>query len=211
MRLALVFLALLLLSACISPSEFDSIEIRDYEGEKLDSISAFRENSIKGPQNVDISTYKLKVNGLVDSQKEYTYDEIISKPSQTKVITLYCVEGWKATILWEGIRLSDLFADVGIKSQANTVKFYAVDGYTTTLPLDYIRDNNIMIAYQMNNMTLPPERGYPFQLVAESKWGYKWIKWITQIELTDNPGEKGFWEQRGYNQEGDIDGPIFER
>jgi len=84
------------------------------------------------------------------------------------------------------------------------VIFRAYDGYSTSLPLDYIIDNNILMAYKMNNVTLPPERGYPFQLVAESKWGYKWIKWITKIELTDNENYLGFWERRGYPNTADI-------
>ena len=42
-------------------------------------------------------------------------------------------------------------------------------------------DNNIMLAYKMNNVTLPAERRYPFELVAEDKWGYKWIKWVEKI------------------------------
>jgi DMSO/TMAO reductase YedYZ molybdopterin-dependent catalytic subunit len=66
-------------------------------------------------------------------------------------------------------------------------------------------ENDILMAYKMNNMTLPSERGFPFQLVAESKWGYKWIKWITRIELSDNPDYKGYWEQRGYSNTGDLD------
>jgi len=48
----------------------------------------------------------------------------------------------------------------------------------TFYTLDYIIDNDIIIAYKMNEIALPPERGFPFQLVAEHKWGYKWIKWI---------------------------------
>ena len=52
---------------------------------------------------------------------------------------------------------------------ATTVIFYAYDGYTTSFPLEYIRDNDIIMAYEMNNVTLPPERGFPFQLVAQSK------------------------------------------
>jgi len=57
---------------------------------------------------------------------------------------------------------------------------------------------NIIIAYKMNGLTLPPERGFPFELVSESQYGYKWIKWITKIELTDNPNYLGFWESRGF-------------
>jgi DMSO/TMAO reductase YedYZ molybdopterin-dependent catalytic subunit len=62
----------------------------------------------------------------------------------------------------------------------------------------------------MNDVTLPPERGFPFQVVAESKWGYKWVKWVTAIELSDDAEYQGTWEQRGYNNDADIDGPIFE-
>ena len=58
--------------------------------------------------------------------------------------------------------------------------------------------------YRMNNVTLPPERGFPFQLVAESKWGYKWIKWITAIELSDNEDYRGYWESRGYPNDADL-------
>ena len=93
-----------------------------------------------------------------------------------------------------------------VDPNANTVIFYAYDGYSTALPLDFIIDNNIMIAYKMNNVTLPPERGFPFQLVAESKLGYKWIKWLTltSIELSDNTGYLGYWERRGYPNNADV-------
>ena len=56
-----------------------------------------------------------------------------------------------------------------------------------------------MIAYKMNGVVLPPERGFPFQLVAESKYGYKWIKWRTAIEVSNNTDYLGFWESRGFD------------
>ena len=68
---------------------------------------------------------------------------------------------------------------------------------------------NLYLAYKMNNATIPPERGYPFQLVAESKWGYKWIKWIVRIELSDDPSYRGFWESRGFSNDGDAAGRTF--
>ena len=62
------------------------------------------------------------------------------------------------------------------------------------------------MASRMNDLIIPPERGYPFILVAEEKWGYKWIKWITRIELSDDAKAKGYWEQRGYDNNGDVNG-----
>jgi DMSO/TMAO reductase YedYZ molybdopterin-dependent catalytic subunit len=62
----------------------------------------------------------------------------------------------------------------------------------------------------MNNVTLPEERGFPFQLVAESKWGYKWIKWINEIELSDNIFYKGYWEKRGFSNSANLNESFFD-
>jgi len=61
----------------------------------------------------------------------------------------------------------------------------------------------------MNGVTLPAERGFPFELAAEDKWGYKWIKWVSEVELTDDAGYKGYWESRGYSNIGDLDKPMY--
>jgi DMSO/TMAO reductase YedYZ molybdopterin-dependent catalytic subunit len=89
------------------------------------------------------------------------------------------------------------------------VVFTAHDGYTTSFPLAYVMDRDIIMAYKMNNITLPAERGYPFELVAEDKWGYKWIKWIEKIELTGNANYQGYWEQRGYSNTGNLSQSFF--
>lgn len=211
-RITSIFLCILLtlsLFGCGSNgsntlSSLAAAEIKEYQGAKLGSIEDFRENSIKGPQNVDIAAYRLTVDGLVNNPVSLSYDEVLSNKKYTKVVTLYCVEGWDVTILWEGFLLKDIFDKVNVKSQANTVIFHSVDGYTTSLPLQTIRDKNMILAYKMNGVVLPPERGYPFQLVAEDKLGYKWAKWIDRIELSDNIDFKGYWEQRGYDNGANI-------
>ncbi len=202
----LFFITLTLSSSALCSSEKNlTNEIRTYEGEKLSSINDFRENSIKGPQQVNINDYKLEISGLVAKPIKYTYDEIKNNfEKDKKVLTLHCVEGWSVKILWEGIKVGDIIKESVINEKANTVIFYAYDGYTTSLPLEYITKNDIMIAYKMNGVILPPERGFPFELVAEGKWGYKWIKWITKIELSDNEKYRGFWESRGYSNTADV-------
>jgi len=189
----------------LSPRMLYPGEVREYEGQDLSSISDFRENSIKGPQYINVSTYRLKITGLVNKTIEYTYDDVVNGfQKYQKVVTLHCVEGWSVNILWEGFLLKDLLNEAGIDPKAVAVIFYAYDGYSTSHPLDYILNNDILIAYKMNDLVLPPERGFPFQLVAESKYGYKWIKWITEIELSDNADYKGFWESRGYPNDASV-------
>jgi DMSO/TMAO reductase YedYZ molybdopterin-dependent catalytic subunit len=215
--LAAVLAILIIIGGCMTDSgadkatELEAVEIGEYEGEDLSSINDFIENSIKGPQQVDISDYRLKISGLVENPQSYTYDEVIGNhQSYKKVVTLNCVEGWSVKILWEGVLVKDLLLEAVPLSGATVVIFHAHDGYTTSLPLNYITDNDILMAYKMNGVTIPPERGFPFELVAESKWGYKWIKWITEIELSDDENYRGFWESQEYSNSGDLDKSFFD-
>jgi len=199
------------LSGCLdSPIELDGVEIREYQGEELSSVQDFRENSINGPQWINREDYTLKITGLINQPKTYTYDEILSRfQSYKKVVRLNCVEGWSVDILWEGILLRDLFENIQPTDKATVVIFHAEDGYTTSMTLDYLIENDILMAYKMNNVTLPVERGFPFQLVAESKWGYKWIKWITEIEVSNNAVYEGYWEQRGFSNTANLNESFF--
>ena len=207
-----VLLILLAIGGCNGGAvDLGPAEVREYEGEDLSSINDFSENSIKGPQHVDIDGYQLQVTGLVENTQSYSYDEVLDLfPNYKKVVTLYCVEGWDVKLLWEGVLVADVLAEAGPSPQAKIAIFHAYDGYTTSLSLDFITDNDILMAYKMNEVTLPPERGFPFALVAESKWGYKWIKWIVEIELSDDEDYQGYWESRGYSDTGDLDKSFFD-
>ena len=210
---ALATVIILVSSGCLSsqsPVQLNGVEIQGYQGEKLSSINDFRENSIKGPQYIDNATYNLQVTGLVRDPKIFTYGQVLDGfDSYEKVVTLNCVEGWSVKILWQGVLVRDLINSAHPSAAANTVIFHAYDGYTTSFPIEYLMDNDIIMAYKMNGVTVPPERGYPFVLVAESKWGYKWIKWITEIELSDDQSYEGYWESRGYSNEGDLGEPFI--
>ena len=187
------------------PIKLDNVEVKEYKGQKLSSVNDFKENSIKGPQYINITNYRLEINGLVTNPRNYTYDDILNnQQSYEKVVKLDCVEGWDVTILWQGVMVKDLIRESIPLPTANTVIFYAQDGYSTSFPLDYIENNNILMAFKMNNATLPPQEGYPFMLVAENKWGYKWIKWINKIELSSNSSYEGYWESRGYSDSGNL-------
>jgi DMSO/TMAO reductase YedYZ molybdopterin-dependent catalytic subunit len=211
---AAVFVLTGLLTGC-SQKEQDiedlkPVEIDEYQGEKLSSIDDFYMNAIAGPQYIDRDQYRLQVTGLVEKPLEYTYDEVINGyQNYEKVVTLNCVEGWSVKILWEGFLLRDLVSDATPQPEVTTIILKAFDGYSTSFPIEYIMDNNILVAWKMNGVELPPKRGFPFQLVAESKWGYKWIKWITSIELSDQE-YYGYWESRGYSNDGDLNEYFFD-
>jgi DMSO/TMAO reductase YedYZ molybdopterin-dependent catalytic subunit len=105
-----------------------------------------------------------------------------------------------------GPALASILDDAGVKPEANILIFYtnvSPSGYTS-LDLSYIREKNVIIALKLNDITLPPDRGFPFQVVAEGKLGYKWAKWVTRIEVSDNENFRGYWESRGYSNSADA-------
>lgn len=214
--LAITLASIVLVTGCqVTPPDMpgdpDAVEIREYEGQDLSSVDDFRENSIRGPQYVDPSQYTLTIHGLVENERVYTYDEVVDgHESSEKITTLYCVEGWDVTLLWEGVYIEHLLDEAGVLPEAKVVIFKSVDGYSTSFFLDYILDNDILMAYKMNEIVIPPERGFPFMLVAESKWGYKWIKWINEIELSDDVDYEGYWEQRGFSDTADLEESFFD-
>jgi DMSO/TMAO reductase YedYZ molybdopterin-dependent catalytic subunit len=190
--------------------DLGTVEVRDYRGEKLGAIADFRENSIKGPQKVDRETYRLKVDGAVAAPTDYRYEDVVARETTyTKVVQLDCVEGWSVKALWDGVLISDLVDRARPETDAVTVVFHAADGYSTSLPLAYVRSRKLLLAYKLNGVELPPERGFPFQVVAEDRWGYKWCKWVTRIELSTDAAFRGYWESRGYSSTGDLDKPSI--
>jgi DMSO/TMAO reductase YedYZ molybdopterin-dependent catalytic subunit len=214
--LVLIFSVIFVIaSGCVSekkePETYgNQTENLSYKGESLTPIAQQRNNAIEGTQYIDKESYRLRVEGLVENPRNFTYEEITGLPETSKVVDLNCVEGWSFTAKWTGVKMADLIAETGAGENATTVVFYSADGYSTSLDMDYLLENDIILAYKLNDVTLPPERGFPLQLVAESKYGYKWAKWIVRIEVSDSP-YKGYWEKKGYNNRADVGGPAFER
>ncbi len=181
-------------------------ETTQYQGQKLTLVSTYIQYliehpdvAIKGTQTIDKTTYKLAITGMVNNPTNYTYNQVVDNFNSTlQVATLPCVEGWSVTLLWQGVPLTSLLQPLGVSQNANTLIFLAADDYSTSLPLDYVKQNNIMIAYKMNNLTLTPQTGWPFFLVAKNQYGYKWIEWITEINVSNDSSYLGYWESRGY-------------
>ena len=195
--ICIIVVLLSLMTACKSgPITLEPQEIESYQGIDLTPTASLPENSIKGIQEIELSDYILEIRGEVENTLSLTYEEVLAYTIYEKQITLNCIQGWKAEILWEGVLLRDIFADAGITENAATVIFHAPDGYTAALPLDRFTEKDILLAHKANGITLPPSLGFPFIVVAEEEIGYKWARWVTEIEISSDPDFKDFWEQR---------------
>jgi len=213
----LLLLVLLVTATCTSaPSStttnIGQVEATEFNGTKLTPISEQNNNALAGTQNINQANYILTIDGLVDHPLSLSYSDLLAYPQISQLMKLNCVEGWNFIAKWTGPSLSSIFADAGVQSGAVIAIFYTADvpvGYTS-LDLKYINDNNIIIALKDNDISLSADRGFPFQVVSQSKFGYKWAKWVTRIELSSNTNFRGYWESNGYNNNADINGPAFD-
>jgi DMSO/TMAO reductase YedYZ molybdopterin-dependent catalytic subunit len=134
-------------------------------------------------QYVDITTYRLTINGLVEKPLSLTYQDILAYPSVTVAAWLICPNTFADYAKWTGVPVSTILAAAGIKAGASNVTFYAVDGYHIMRPLSDVLREGVFLAYNVNGQVLPAEHGYPLRLVLKDEPGGAWIKWVERIEV----------------------------
>jgi DMSO/TMAO reductase YedYZ molybdopterin-dependent catalytic subunit len=178
-------------------------EIRSYQGQRLHPFHRAYDNSIRGPQVVDPKKLRFRIDGQVAKPLTLTYDQVLKFPRVRRVVKMPCVEGWHEILLYDGIRLVKLIEGAKPKSGVKTVIFHAVDGYTSSLTYDYIKKHDLLLGFRINGLVLDKTRGFPFQVVAPGKLGYKWVKWVVGITLSDK-SYRGYWERRGYSNQADA-------
>jgi DMSO/TMAO reductase YedYZ molybdopterin-dependent catalytic subunit len=187
------------------------VEAIEFQGRKLIPIKEQRNNALAGTQKIDKATYTLTVDGLVEKPLSLSYADLLAYPQVSKLMDLDCVEGWNFVAKWTGPEMTAIFKDAGVKPEALIVIFHTADvpeGYSS-LDLSYIQEKSILLAMKLNDVTLPADRGFPMQVEAESKYGYKWAKWVTRIELSADTSFRGYWESAGYSNKADVGGPAF--
>lgn len=158
------------------------------------------------PTQIDITTWRLKVDGSVQHPLSLSYDELRALPAVTVFVQLICVGG--ATFVtegnWTGVQLSYILTLTEVKSEAKEMVFYAADDFSSSLPVEEIQSRpDMILAYDKDGEQLSEIDGFPVIVVAPGKWGYKWVKYVEHIELVDED-YKGYWESRGYSDDADI-------
>ena len=154
----------------------------------------------------DPQTWRLRLFGLVHEERRYTYAEITSGtlfPRITVPADFHCVTTWsKLDSTWEGIKFTDLLAQVRVQSGARYVMAHCAYGYTTNIPLTDLKRDDVLLAWGHNGADLSPEHGYPLRLLVPHLYGWKSAKWLHGLEFMAEDAA-GFWEQRGYHMYGD--------
>ena len=151
---------------------------------------------------VNADLWHLEVNGLVQNQATWRFQDILGFPAREQQTTLMCISngldaGLISNAIWKGVPLRDLLERAAPLSHAARVRFHGVDNYSDTIPLEKAMEPTTLLAYDMNGVRLPHRHGFPLRAIVPGYFGEKNVKWLTRIELADS-NAKGFYEAQGW-------------
>ena len=174
----------------------------------LPNPGGFRYYSIVGSvPHKDESNYELRIDGLVDRARTYTLADLRALPQTRVVHDVQCTDGWRVEKTpFEGVLLADLLDHAGVAGNGKALRFTCFDGaYTESLTLEQARRSDVLIALQMQDAPITHDHGGPVRLYVAPMYFYKSAKWLSGISVTDQV-IPGYWEERGYDVDGWLDG-----
>ncbi|MFC0402341.1 molybdopterin-dependent oxidoreductase [Paraburkholderia rhizosphaerae] len=147
---------------------------------------------------VDASTYRLQLSGLVTGKRTWTLPELVALPHAEQITRHICVEGWSAVGRWGGTPFGDFLKRVGADTSAKYVGFKCADNYYESIDMPTALHPQTLLAFDYDGQRLPAQYGFPMKLRMPTKLGYKNPKHIVEIFVTNTyPG--GYWSDQGYN------------
>jgi DMSO/TMAO reductase YedYZ molybdopterin-dependent catalytic subunit len=179
----------------------------------------FRSNGTAVPDNpqykalasTGFAAYRLEVGGLVEKPGLFSLGDLRAMTSRTQITRHDCVEGWSAIGKWKGVPLTAVLERVLPTAAARYVVFHCADPmesdgsspYYESIDMEDAYHPQTILAYELNDRTLPIPNGAPLRLRVERQLGYKHAKYLMRLELVDSfekigGGKGGYWEDQGY-------------
>jgi DMSO/TMAO reductase YedYZ molybdopterin-dependent catalytic subunit len=159
--------------------------------------------SYGGPPRYDMTRWRLRLYGEVKVPATLTWDEFARLKQTGVTADMHCVTTWsRLDNHWEGVAFQDLMTLVQPRDTARYVIAHCDAGYTTSLPVELLADDDVLIATRHDGAELTAEHGGPLRLVVPKRYAWKSAKWLEGLEWVEHD-RLGFWERNGYNNAAD--------
>ena len=166
-------------------------------------ISQLQVLHVGGIPSFDPSKWNFEVLGLVRTPTVLSWMEFKALAETGSLSDFHCVTGWsKLDNRWGGVQFRKMSEIVQPEPNAHYATIICDGGYTTSLPLLELLDDDVLFAYKLDNKDLEPRFGGPLRLVVPKKYAYKSAKWVRKVKFTEQQ-ELGYWELRGYSNTAD--------
>jgi DMSO/TMAO reductase YedYZ molybdopterin-dependent catalytic subunit len=151
----------------------------------------------------DPATWTYEVFGLVNKPFVLTWSEFRNLSEIETLSDFHCVTGWsKLDNRWGGVQFKRIYEMAEPTDDAHYATMICDGGYTTSLPLRELLDNDVLFAFRLDGRELEPQLGGPLRIVVPKKYAYKSAKWVRKVKFTERQ-ELGYWELRGYSNTAD--------
>jgi methionine sulfoxide reductase catalytic subunit len=170
-------------------------------------FGSFPVRSVENVPGVAATDWVIKVDGLVERPLSIGAAQWRALERLSEDVNFHCVEGWSVDhVRWAGVAPAVLLKQAGARPDGQYVNFHAYGGeYVDSLPLSLVLHPQTVLADTLDGQPLPADHGGPVRLVVPVQLGYKSVKWVTRIEVTDTAA-RGYWEQRGYPSDAPVRG-----
>ena len=159
--------------------------------------------SYESTPKFDAEKYRFKVWGTVAEPFELTWDELLALPRVQLTSDFHCVTTWsRFDNAWEGVHIREILQRAKPLPEAKFVTAHSFTGYTTNMPLADLDDDDVLIAFTHDGEQIEPDHGGPVRLIVPKLYAYKSAKWLSGLEFMEKD-RPGFWEVRGYHNNGD--------
>jgi len=135
----------------------------------------------EGKTQIEMTTWKFLIKGAVNKPLTLNYEEILAQSTTEMPATLDCTDGWFTTQIWQGVQLTDLFAQTGIKPHAKGFILRSVSGYAAYFTLAEAEE--IMLSTHVGGQVFDHWHGFPLRAVVPSRRGWQWVKWLVEVEV----------------------------
>jgi len=136
------------------------------------------------PTEVNIADYRLMIDGDVSNPLQLTIEDLRRMPAAKRTANIACVMGWDADVPWEGVLLSYLLDLAGAPKKIERITFESVTGYGASISGSQLTNPDNMIALKAGDAPLTVGHGYPSRLVAPTRPGVDWVKYVNRITCT---------------------------
>ncbi len=160
--------------------------------------SYFISNTVPVWDEATRGPWTLEVTGAVNTPVKLSLEDLRRLPFRSQRVDHFCVEGWNAIAVWQGVRLSDIARLVGLKADAAYVDFQSFDdGYHESWDLDSAMHPQTLVVIAMDGHLLGMAHGAPARIHSPVKLGYKNTKYLTKIVFLPKRNG-GYWSDQGY-------------
>jgi hypothetical protein len=173
----------------------------------LPGLDRFRIYNVAG-RTPRLEPYRLRVRAAGGREQDFDLAALRRLPRAEITADFHCVTGWSVdSVAWAGARIRDVISAAVGDERAGWVHFHSADGvYSDSLPWHVAVRDDVAVVWTMEGDPLPRRHGGPARLLAAPLYGYKSVKWLDRIELSDQE-LVGYWEQRGYAGDAFVDKP----